>query len=72
MMFCNTRNQYQDSTRTGNAPLHSTQRSARSADAATSFLTQKIKGTASVQYDTRIIPEERQRKNKQETKRENR
>jgi len=42
-MFCNTRNQYQDPTRTGNAPLHSTQRSARSAEASTSFLLQKMK-----------------------------
>jgi hypothetical protein len=33
---------------------------------------QKIKGAATVQYETRIIPAERQRKSKQETKRKNR
>jgi hypothetical protein len=33
---------------------------------------QKIKGTASAQYETRTIPAERQRKSKQETKRKTR
>jgi len=72
MMFCNTRNQYQDPTSTGNAPLHSTQRSARSADAVTPFLMQKIKGAATAQYETRIVPAEIQWNSKQETKRKNR